>query len=90
MSNTLRHFTDSQLDEFLAALIKQYPGSLERVLDVMRNPLGDNENILQRNLYEMMEVAKTLNFYREFAQQNERAKFLICGELLDKIADTYE
>lgn len=64
-----RCFTDEQIDEFLAAYLKQYPDALDRIIHVMQNPFDDNDELIARTQQEMWKVVPNLDFYRDMEKR---------------------
>ncbi|MDH0616692.1 MULTISPECIES: hypothetical protein [unclassified Agrobacterium] len=81
-----RHFTDKQIDEFLAAYLKRYPDALDRMLHVMRNPFDDNDVSISRIFREMIEISRDLDFFVEFEKSNNETIYLIRKEIFRKVS----
>jgi hypothetical protein len=64
-----RHFTDEQIDEFLAAYLKRYLDALDRMLHVIRNQFDDNDALISRTFREMIEVARDLDFFCKISEE---------------------
>lgn len=69
-----KYFTDEQIDAFLKAYVEKYPDAIERMHFVMQHPFRDNDEMMSRTTREIVEIAKEMQFFHEYADQ--RAKKL--------------